>query len=154
MVTVSSPTDNGGSFALPPGTTAGTSAEVPGRTGMTTIDDLLGAGDGTVVQLNERHPRRRVHLQRLLDVRARLAVLAAEQRSHDLPEQQEITRLLWAVEETIHGGWPRTYYEQFPQWCADEETLLHEPTRSATSCSVCRAGSPPGSMNHQPPGAA
>ncbi|WP_336031012.1 hypothetical protein [Geodermatophilus sp. FMUSA9-8] len=120
---------------------------------MTTIDELLGAGDGTVIQLNERHPRRRAHLRQLLDVRARLAVTAAEQRSHNLPEQHEVTRLLWAVEEAIHTGWPRTYYEQFPRWCVEEETLLHEPTTSVTGCSVCRADFAPG-VSHQPPDAA
>jgi hypothetical protein len=121
---------------------------------MTAIDDLLGAGDGTVVHLNERHPQRQAHLQQLLDVRARLAVTAAEQRSHNLPEQDEVTRLLWAVEETIHDSWPRTYYTQFPQWCAEEDKLLHELGGFASACSICRADRSPVGAVHQPQDAA
>ncbi len=52
---------------------------------MTAIDHILGIGDSNVVSLAEWSPRRRAHLQQLLDVRARLAATAAEQRSHDLP---------------------------------------------------------------------
>lgn len=119
---------------------------------MTAIDHILGIGDSNVVSPAEWSPRRRAHLQQLLDVRARLAATAAEQRSHDLPERTDILHVLWAVEETIRESWPQVYYTQFPQWAAEEEGLLHELPMQ--DCSVCAADATHGGVDNQPPEAA
>jgi hypothetical protein len=150
LVTASSPTDTGGSFALPPGNTAGTSADLH-------PEDPHDRNR----RLARRWRRHRRSPQRAAPAApgapragARLSVTAAEQRSHNLPEQDEVTRLLWAVEETIHDSWPRTYYTQFPQWCAEEEKLLHDLGGFASACSICHADRSAVGAVHQPQDAA
>lgn len=138
--------------ALPPGITAGKSAEVPGGP-MTTTDDLALPDSAQVVPLADRR-RRRAHLEHLLDVRSRLAVTAAEQRSHDLPEKWETTRLLYQVEETIHEGWPDVYDRQLASWAEQDAALMHTLHILQLDCSLCRVIADSHHINLEPPNAA
>lgn len=120
---------------------------------MTTIDQLAGPDTAKVVPVPD--PRqRRAQLELLLDLRSRLAYAAAEQRSHDVMEKWETTRLLYQVEETIHGGWPDLYDRQLPAWAELDDSLMHHPPALLADCSLCRVIARSHQINLEPPTAA
>ncbi len=121
---------------------------------MTATHDPAMSDGGNVVSLAERQRRRRAHLERLLDLRHRLAVTAAEQRAHNLPDGWEHTGLQYSVEATIRDGWPAVYEERFPVWVAQETALDHAAGVLVGDCSICRAIAAHGGVNLQPPDAA
>jgi hypothetical protein len=91
------------------------------------------------VSLAERHRRKREQLELLLDARNRLAIVATERRSHDLPGCWEDVRLLYLVEQIIERHWPDLFAERLEDWTAADDTLLHSPRRLHPECGICQA---------------
>jgi hypothetical protein len=122
---------------------------------MTTTEQRAGSDGETaaVVSLAERQTRR-ANLEHLLDLRSCLAAIAAAQRSHNLAQAWQTTRLLYSVEKTINDGWPDVYARRLPSWAGQDDAMMHSPTRLVDDCCICRAIADRHGINLHPPTAA
>lgn len=108
--------------------------------------------DATTGLLDERRRRRR--LEHLLDLRSRLAVLAAERRAHDLDDAIDTFGQQLAVESALSEEFPDTYAERLGDWARQDAELDHRPTQLSADCGICQAIATRGGVNLTPPEAA
>jgi hypothetical protein len=106
------------------------------------------------VSLAERRRRKREQLELLLEARNRLAIVATERRSHDLPGCWEDVRLLYLVEQIIERHWPDLFAERLDYWAAADDALLHSPRRLHPECGICQAIATHRGASPAPPDAA
>lgn len=118
---------------------------------MTTTQDIP-TGRGQLIELDPA--RRRARLDRLLDIRFRLAAVAAERRSHGLEDAGDTYLQQLAVESTIDDEFPDEYVERFADWVDQECRLSHDPNWLNEECGICQAIAQRAGLNISPPEAA
>lgn len=92
---------------------------------------------GRVVDLPEVKRRRR--LENLLYTRSRLAVLAAEHRSHRLDDAIELYTLQLETEQVIADEFPEALEAHIAKWADYEAAAEHHPEVTRVGCSICEA---------------
>jgi hypothetical protein len=105
-----------------------------------------------VVRLGSRRSRRR--LERLLELRGKLAELSGERRSHALDDALDTFGQQMAVEQAIQDEFPEVFDERFSDWMRRDAELEHEPGVLASTCGICRVIAGRGGVNLTPPEAA
>lgn len=108
--------------------------------------------DAATGLLDERRRRRR--LEHLLDLRSRLAVLAAERRAHDLDDAIETFGQQLAVESAVSEEFPDTYAERIADWARQDAEREHQPPQMSADCGICQAIATRSGVNLTPPEAA
>src|SRR5687767_11250198 len=78
-------------------------------------------GEGRGDDLEQRRQQRR--LEQLLLRRERLARIADERESHDLPDVEDYRYELSVVEEAIGHCWPTYWEENFSSWASSDGAL-------------------------------
>jgi len=117
---------------------------------MTTDHRTIEVGSN-VTSIAAQRARRRARLEHLLDLRERLAVIAAERRSHNLDDAWEHELELYRVEQVIADGWPRVYVERFPVWMEHEHAVEHPTGVLTDRCGICAGIAGAGGLNLHPP---
>jgi hypothetical protein len=110
-------------------------------------NDLAG-----VVRLSDMKARRRRDV--LLMMRRRVAITAAEHRSHSLDDAAALWSLQLELEQTIQDEFPDLHEEQFGLWALDELSYEHPPGVLKFGCSLCEAIAAESQINLELPHAA
>lgn len=105
-----------------------------------------------VRQLDEVKRRRR--LENLLYTRRRIAMLAAEHRSHRLDDAVELWQLQLEVEQVLADEFPQLVDELHSSWFEEDCRYEHHPEVLVRDCSICQAIAARSGVNLEPPGAA
>lgn len=121
---------------------------------MTTTNELQqpATSDAATGLLEQRRRRRR--LEHLLDLRSRLAVLAAERRAHDLDDAMDTFGQQLAVEAALSEEFPDTYSERIADWARQDAEREHQPPQMSADCGICQAIATRSGVNLTPPEAA
>ena len=98
--------------------------------------------------------RRRRHLDRLLDSRAQLAILASERHSHRLDDASQTYLLQLSVETEIQNEFPDVYEAKFPDWVRQDAEADHPTGYLSPECGICRAVAVSRGLNLERPTAA
>jgi hypothetical protein len=109
--------------------------------------DLAG-----VVTLSDAKARRRRDV--LLMMRRRVAITAAEHRSHSLDDATALWSLQLELEQTIQDEFPDLHEEQFGLWAVEELSYEHPPGVLTPGCSLCEAIASEAQINLEAPRAA
>ena len=83
--------------------------------------------------------KRRRRLENLLYTRGRVAVLAAEHRSHGLDDAVELYQLQLETEQVIADEFPAEFEDHLPGWADFEAAAEHHPSVTSGACSICAA---------------
>lgn len=97
---------------------------------------------------------RRARLDTLLDVRSRLAMLAAERRSHNLEDAIDTFQEQMHVEATIDREFPGVVDERFADWLDAEARLEHDAGFLHPECGICQVIAQRSGIAFPPPYAA
>lgn len=81
---------------------------------------------------------RRARLDRLLEIRSRLARLAVERRSHNLDDAIDVFMDQMNVEATIDGEFPGVLDEKFTDWLEADTRLQHDASFLHPECGICQ----------------
>lgn len=81
---------------------------------------------------------RRARLDRLLEVRWRLARVAVERRSHNLDDAIDVFMDQMHVEATIDGEFPGVVDEKFTDWLEADTRLQHDASFLHPECGICQ----------------
>jgi hypothetical protein len=92
----------------------------------------------------------RRRLGRLLETRARLAVLAAERSSHGVDDAGETLTLVFTVESEILAEFPDVHDEQFRSWLVQDAAAEHPLGVLTPSCAICRSLARDRGLNLEP----
>lgn len=98
--------------------------------------------------------QRRARLDTLLDVRSRLARLAAERRSHNLDDAIDMFLEQMHVEATLDREFPGLVDERFADWLEADARLEHDADFFHPECGICQAIAQRAGLTFPPPFAA
>jgi hypothetical protein len=104
-------------------------------TGHSQVADHPDPGQGRGDELEQRRQQRR--LEQLLLRRERLARIADERESHDLPDFEDYRYELAVVEQAIGHCWPTYWEENFASWASSDGALMHSPDQPRADCGIC-----------------
>ena len=107
--------------------------------------------DDVVVNLDARRASRDPRLMHLLELRHRLALNAAERRSHALPDAIEHDLELFRVERLIAEGWPEVYLANYDDWLRTEHQHEHPADILVAGCGLCTVTAAAAGVNLQLP---
>lgn len=86
---------------------------------------------------DEVQARRQQRLEQLLQRRDRLAIIAVERQSHDIPDADGYLHELLTVEQAIAHCWPEVHEEVFGAWIDSDVELMHTPETPRLTCAIC-----------------
>ena len=106
---------------------------------------------GAVRESPGRSERRQCRLEQLLRRRERLACIAVERMSHDLPDSQDYVLEQLQLEQALHHCWPDVYEQLFDTWVLEDVSRVHTPDRPHPGCGICLASHSVGGRSDEPP---
>ena len=104
---------------------------------MSTNNAIQSSSTAGVTGMEEIKRRRR--LENLLYTRNRLAVLAAEHRSHRVDDAVELYQLQLETEQVIADEFPDKFEAHVASWAEYEAAAEHHPTATLATCTMCQA---------------
>lgn len=110
---------------------------------MPTIHATRDPGTATADLVTLTGLRLRRHLQHLLEVRDKLAVLSTERFSHNLDDDAETFALMIGVEDEIAALFPEVHNKLFATWITTVAKASHEPGDYNPHCGICRGTQQP-----------
>ncbi|MGB8650073.1 MAG: hypothetical protein WCD35_05365 [Mycobacteriales bacterium] len=105
----------------------------------TTHDPAPGRRNPAAAGDDLEQRRRSKRLAELLERRERLARIAVERDSHDLPDSGDYRYELAVVEQAIGHCWPDVWEQQFADWVTQDAQRMHSPERPNDDCVICHA---------------
>lgn len=95
--------------------------------------------------------RRQRRLEQILRRRERLAAIAVERMSHDLPDSHDYVLEQLQLEQSIQHCWPEVYDRLLDTWVMEDVSRMHTSDRPLPGCGICIATTAVGRISARPP---